>query len=137
MHGDTGGPAYLMNVHLMGLLALATEAAASGGDPAPIVGEIQDAAARVQKESNALQKLLKDYAAMIANVAVGLAGQPVDEAAAKKLLDKSYGETLLSRVVLLRALVLAAERAGKPASFLNQKLAQLTRRFAPPPAAAS
>jgi hypothetical protein len=66
--------------------------------------------------------------------AVGRAGEPVDDAAAKKLLEKSHGETLLSRIVLLRALGLAAERAGKPASFLNQKLAQLTKRFVPPAA---
>jgi hypothetical protein len=131
MHAGSGGAAYLLNVHLMGLVAQATDTAAAGGDASALVREIQDTAERVGKETNALQKLLRDYATMIAKVAPGFAGERVDEADAQKLLGKSHSESLLTKILLLRALVVVAERAGKPASFLNQKLAQVTRRFTP------
>jgi hypothetical protein len=126
MHG--GGPTYLANVHMFGTLALATE---PGADVPALVADLEQSAARVNTEANALQKLLKDYATMLAAAGAGLAGRQVDPALARKLIGKVGNEPVLTRILVLRVLLLAAERAGAPSSQLHTQLRTLTRRWAP------
>jgi len=124
----SGGAAYVTNVELFGLLALATE---PGADVAALVAKLEQGEARVRTEASALQKLLKDYAAMLRGVGVGLVGRPVDPTTVGKLLSKTNNEPVLTRIVVLRALAVAAERIGKPSLELQHRLAQLTSRFTP------
>lgn len=121
-----GSAAYQLNVVMYGELALATEPDA----PAAHVAAVLAAAQRVHAESNKLQRLLRDYADLIAKVVPGLAGQPVDPAAAGALITKTQREPAFTQIVVLRALVVAAERTGTPSLQLQARLAKLTRRWA-------
>jgi hypothetical protein len=125
----TGGPAYLTNVHLFGLLALATE---PGTDAQSLVAEAERVAERVDKEASALQKLLKDYAKMLVAVGAGLAGRPIDGRAIGALVNKVGGEPVLTKILVLRMLVVAAERAGTPSADFAARLGTLTRKWARP-----
>jgi hypothetical protein len=122
----TGGPAYLTNVHIPGLLALATE---TGTDAQSLVAEAEQAAERVDKEGAALQKLLKDYAKMLVAVGAGLAGRPVDGRAIGALLGKVGNEPILTKILAARMVVVAAERLGAPSAEHTARLATLTRKW--------
>lgn len=122
----SGGPAYLTNVHIFGLLALASE---PGTDAQSLVAQADDAAARVDQEASALQKLLKDYARMLVTVGGGLAGRPVEGKAIGELLSKVGGEPVLTRIAVLRMIVVAAERIGAPADQFAERLAALTTKW--------
>jgi len=123
----TGGPAYLTNVHLFGLLALATE---PGTDAQSLVAEAEQVSARVDQEAAAIQKLLKDYAKMLVAVGAGLAARPVDGRAIGALLGKVGNEPILTKILAMRMIVVAAERIGAPASEHAARLRALTRKWA-------
>jgi hypothetical protein len=122
----TGGPAYLTNVHLFGLLALATE---PGTDAQSLIAEAEQVCARVDKEAAAIQKLLKDYAKMLVAVGIGLAGRPIDGRAIGALLNKVGSEPVLTKILALRMIVVAAERAGTPSPDFAARLRVLTTKW--------
>ena len=118
-----GGPAYIANVEMFGLLALAIS---PGVDPAPLVERIASCAERVRTESNKLQKLLRDLADLLARISGGLVGRPVSEEDSRTLLTRTMNEPLLTKILFIRTLIVIAERQGKPALQLQKRLAALT-----------
>ena len=126
-----GGPTYTTRVEMLGVLALAT----ASDDPAPHVARLEELAATVDA-SKGMPAGTRDRANLLLRIGKGLTGEPIDEADAKRILDGQYAEEMLTRILLLRALCVAAERTGRGSLRLQKMLAALTPVFtATPPAA--
>jgi hypothetical protein len=122
-HG--GSAAYVANVQMFGQLCLALESP----DPSADLAALDASAARVDAESNRLQKLLRDLASLLRRVAVGLGGTSIAESDARQLMGRLNQEPLLTRILILRTFVVGAARAGTPNPRLAQSLSALTKKF--------
>jgi hypothetical protein len=125
-----GGAAYVANVEMFGLLALATEP----GDQTGIAVLLEDLAGKVTADSIRLSKPARELADLLARIGAGLEGRGVAEIHARTALARHHIERHLTKVLLLRVLIVGAERFGKPSNRLQAMLAGLTRRFAYEPA---
>ena len=125
-----GGAAYVANVEMFGLLALATM---PDTDASALVARLDAAATRVDTESTKLQKLLRDLAKLLARVGGGLAGRAVDDTDARALLTRGASETLFTRILVIRALIVIAERGGRSTLQLQKRLALDTKLFGQSP----
>lgn len=121
-----GGAAYIANVEMFGLLALATEP----GDHTGIAVLLEDHAGKVTAESTRLLRPARELADLLARIGAGLEGRVVAETYARAGLARHHIELHLTKVLLLRVLIVGAERTGKPSNRLQAMLAGVTRRFA-------
>ena len=128
-YAGKGSPSYVANVEMFGVLVLAAEDA----DPAPHVETLEALAAQVQRDSTRLGKGSVELATNIATVGGGLVGRPVNEADGGKFHGHSFSASRLSRILMLRVLVLVAERTGRPGLRFQRMLASMSKRFAAPP----
>jgi hypothetical protein len=131
-HEGKGSPSYVANVEMFGVLALAVEAT----DPGPLADRLDALAARVERDATRLAKTTIALAASLAAAGRALAGGGFTEAQAATFLGFASNRSRLSRILMLRVLVLVAERTGRPGLRFQRLLASMTTRFAAPPPAA-
>ena len=132
LSAHNGSASFTANVEMNGVLALAI--AAPEERPA-LAARLDALAGQVTQGSTRLLAGMRQRAALVAKLGASLAGAPLDEADAKRLLDGLYADPLLTRVMLLRAMIVAADVTGRSSLRLQKMLANLTPVLAAPAAA--
>jgi hypothetical protein len=122
-HG--GSAAYKFQVQAFGLLGLALQ----GDDVAGRARELEEVARQVDAEANALQKILKDRTALLARLGKALTGEPLANTDATAIQRWANADPILTRVVLFRALDIAAQKSGAPNPRYREGWRALTTAF--------
>jgi hypothetical protein len=123
--GHSGKLTAVAQVNGLALLGLAIRS----DDPAPHAQALTELSAKMDAEGGALMKLVKDKLRTLAGIAQAIAGQQVDRdvhSRGRTLASKEMGTP---KIVLLQALVRAAERTGENPEPLRAEVRTLTSAF--------
>lgn len=123
--GHSGKLTAVAQVNGLALLGLAIRS----DDPAPHAQALTELSAKMDAEGGALMKLVKEKLRTYAGVAQAIAGQPVDRSIHSQGRTLAGKEMGTPKIILLQAMVRAAEGAGENAEPLRAQVRALTSAF--------